>query len=196
MDPETLDFYSLKAADYAEFVGDAAHSPELAKFIDGLSSDAETLDFGCGHGWAAAALRDAGHQITAVDGSAGLAAEAKDRYGVDVKVMSFDAFNERSAYDGLWVSFSLLHDTREAMPKHLARLRRAARPNALLYLGLKEGEGEARDSHGRLYTYFAEPEIRLALSNNGWGQIDLERTVLMGMAGAEEPCLHVFARAQ
>ncbi|MEM1275879.1 MAG: class I SAM-dependent methyltransferase [Pseudomonadota bacterium] len=195
MDRETIAFYSDQASDYAEFVGDSAQSAELTRFIQALTPGATALDFGCGHGWAAAGMRDAGFEVTAIDASAGFVAEAKARYGIDVDVMTFDRFEAEAAFDGLWVSFSLLHDPRAALLGHLTRLRRAARPNALLYLGLKEGEGEQRDTHGRLYTYFGEDELRDALAKTGWGEIDLTRVMLKGMAGSDEPCLHIFARA-
>ena len=195
MDRETLAFYSDKAADYAEFVGDSAHSAELTRFIEALPPGATALDFGCGHGWAAAQMLDAGLEVTAIDGSEGLAVEAQARYGIDVSVMTFDAFEAEAAFDGIWASFSLLHDTSAAMPGHLARFHRAARPGGVLYLGLKEGEGEARDTHGRRYTYFAEPEMRDALAANGWGEIEITRDAQPGMAGKVEPCLHIFARA-
>ncbi|MEM8792815.1 MAG: class I SAM-dependent methyltransferase [Pseudomonadota bacterium] len=194
MDRGTIDFYSQKAADYAEFVGDAEDNPELRHFIACLAPGATCLDFGCGHGWAARQMIDAGFQTTAIDASPGLAAEAKARYGVDVDVMAFEALDAVEAYDGLWVSFSLLHDTRAAFPKHLERLRQAARENGLLFIGLKEGEGDERDVHNRLYTYFSESEVTQALGRTGWRLTDFSRKMMPGMAGKDEACLHFFAR--
>ena len=194
-DPETLDYYSTKAKTYAEFVGDAADDPFLADFIAKMPQGASVLDFGCGHGWAAAQMRAAGLSVTALDGSPGLAAEAKARYDLDIRVSLFSDFNDLEAYDGIWCSFSLLHDTRAAMPGHLARLRRAARADAVLFLGLKAGEGEKRDHLGRLYTYFSEPELRAALAETGWGGIALEERRLAGLAGAKELSFMIFAHA-
>ena len=36
-----------------------------------LPAGGDVLDFGCGSGWAAAHLRDAGFQVSAIDGSSG-----------------------------------------------------------------------------------------------------------------------------
>ncbi|MEM0945351.1 MAG: class I SAM-dependent methyltransferase [Pseudomonadota bacterium] len=194
-DGETLKFYSDGAADYAAFVGDGTTDPRLTAFIKRLSPGAAVLDFGCGHGWAAAVLTGLGYEVTATDGSAGFAAEAARRYGLTVRVETFDELSAEDAFDGLWVSFSLLHDSREALPDHLSRLRRAARPGATLYLGLKEGEGRHRDHLGRLYTYFSEDELRARLAEAGWADITCERTSEPGMAGKNETALHLFATA-
>ncbi|MEM0923781.1 MAG: class I SAM-dependent methyltransferase [Pseudomonadota bacterium] len=194
-DRQTLDYYSEEAATYAEFVGDAKDDPNLTRFIDAMPRGARVLDFGCGHGWASAQMQSAGLAVTAIDGSPGLAAEAKARYRLDVKVMLFSDFAEEAAYDGIWASFSLLHDSRAALPGHLARLRRAARANALLFLGLKAGEGEVRDHLGRMYSYFSEAELRGHLTTTGWGEITCETQRLPGLAGKEEDSLLIFARA-
>lgn len=42
--------------------------------------DRDVLDLGCGHGWLAEELRLAGAQVTGIDGSAALLAEARNRY--------------------------------------------------------------------------------------------------------------------
>lgn len=194
-DLETLKFYSAGASDYAAFVGDGADNPWLTRFIEALPTGAPVLDFGCGHGWAAAVMTQAGLDVTAIDGSVGLAAEAKSRYGVDVTVATFDELDAVAAYDGVWVSFSLLHDSREALPGHIKNLRRAARPGARLYLGLKEGEGRHRDHLGRLYTYFSQAEIKDVLVAAGWDEIEIERRVEKGLAGTDDAGLHIMAMA-
>ncbi|MEM9370679.1 MAG: methyltransferase domain-containing protein [Pseudomonadota bacterium] len=192
-DPKTLAFYSTGAGDYARFVGDGSDNPWLIRFMDRLPPECAVLDFGCGHGWASAVMKAAGMRVTAMDGSEGFAAEAKIRYDLDVKIATFDELADVDAFDGLWVSFSLLHDRREAFSDHLIALRRAARSGALLYLGLKEGEGRQRDTLGRLYTYFSETEVRAALDMSGWQLALLERQTEKGLAGTDDVALHIFA---
>ncbi|MEM7237956.1 MAG: class I SAM-dependent methyltransferase [Pseudomonadota bacterium] len=192
-DPETLAFYSAGAAEYAGFVGDGSDNQWLTSFMASLPRNAAVLDFGCGHAWASAVMIRAGLDVTAMDGSEGIAAEAKSRYGVDVTVATFDKLDADAAFDGLWVSFSLLHDSREAFPSHLKALRRAARPGVRLYLGLKEGEGSIRDALGRLYTYFKEAEVRSTLIEEGWEIVSLEQRVEKGLAGTDDAVLHIFA---
>ncbi|MBY8976375.1 class I SAM-dependent methyltransferase [Rhodobacteraceae bacterium NNCM2] len=194
-DRKTLDFYSTGAGEYANFVGSGAGNPWLAKFMEQVRAGGAVLDFGCGHGWATAVMREAGFDVTAMDGSSSFAVEAKERFGLDITVATFDELDAEAAFDGLWVSFSLLHDTAEAFPKHLRNLRRAAKPGAVLYLGLKEGEGTTRDRLGRFYTYFSEDEVRRTLAETGWGDIRSSRRIESGLAGADDPVLHIFATA-
>ncbi len=193
-DTQTLDFYTREAAAYADYVVDEADAPQLTQFAAMLPRGGDVLDFGCGPGWGAARFRELGLNAVGFDGSTGLAAEAKARYGVDVTVGRFEDFADTAAYDGIWASFCLLHDSREAMPGHLARLQRALRPGGALYVGLKEGEGRERDDLGRLYTYFTEPEMRGLLSGTGFTVQEVQTEGSVGFSGVPCQVLHIFAR--
>ena len=91
---------------------------------------AHVLDLGCGGGWHSAQLRDAGFVVTAVDGSAGLAAEVKRRWAIDVRVMGFDQLDDINAFDGVWASASLHHARAEQLPGIFATIRRATKTAA------------------------------------------------------------------
>ncbi len=193
-DEATLDFYTREAAAYADYAAREAGSPWLARFAAMLPPDGAVLDFGCGSGWAAGQFAAMGLTATGFDGSAGLAAEARRRQGIPVTVGRFDELDAEAAFDGVWASFSLLHDSRAAMPGHLARLHRALRPGGALYLGLKCGEGESRDSLGRLYTYFGEAEIASLLAAASFAVTASETEPSAGYDGAPAVSLHVLAR--
>lgn len=193
-DQETLDYYSREAAAYADTTASEADSPSMARFIAMLPAGGAVLDFGSGPGWAAARFRDLGFAVRAMDGSEGLAEEGRRRYGLKIEVRRFDAFEAEAAFDGIWASFSLLHDTRAAMPGHLSRLHRALRPGGVIYIGLKEGEGEKRDSLNRRYTYFGGEEMQGMLSTAGFRTEHLDRDSAVGMDGVEARCIHLFAR--
>jgi SAM-dependent methyltransferase len=152
------------------------------------------LDFGCGSGWATHALTGKEFRVSALDGSAGLAAEARRRYGVEVRVMLFEELNDESVHGGIWASFCLLHDTRDAMPGHLARLARALIPGGWLYLGLKEGTGESRDRLGRRYTYFGAVEIEALLGHAGFPEVEITIEQATGYDGAKIGMMHILAR--
>ena len=193
-DPQTLDFYTREAAAYADHVKDECESPQLARFAASLPSGGEVLDFGCGPGWAGGWLLKQGYQVRGFDGSEGLAAEAKARYGLEVTVGRFEGLDAEAAYDGIWASFCLLHDTRAALPGHLGRLSRALRPGGVLYVGVKEGEGEERDDLGRFYTYFTESEMRGLMAKAGFADIETETEPSTGFSGVPCTSLHMFAR--
>lgn len=194
-DDQTLAFYTTEAEAYAEYASAEKRSPLLIRFAESLPPGGNVLDFGCGSGWAANRFRDLGLTSTGFDGSQGLADEAKRRYGVDVAVGRFEEFSAPGAYDGIWASFCLLHDSREAMPGHLARLHDALRPGGRIYIGLKEGEGRHRDSLGRLYTYFTEVEMRGLMTAAGFQDITAEIEPSTGYDGTAVNSLHLFARS-
>ena len=193
-DIETLEFYDGEAAAYAAYSSDKAERGWLARFVARLEPGTSVLDFGCGSGWAAAAFAQQGFRASALDGSAGLAAEARRRYGVEVRVERFEALGDVALHGGIWASFCLLHDTREAMPGHLARLHRALEPGGWLYLGLKEGAGESRDRLGRRYTYFGAAEIETLLCAAGFPAPEIAAEQSTGYDGAKTGILHILAR--
>jgi SAM-dependent methyltransferase len=193
-DSATLDYYSAKAADYADRMAGEAENPVLARFAALLPRMADVMDFGCGPGWAADRFRAMGFRVSAFDGSAGLVEEARRRYGLEVAHHQFADFEAEAAYDGIWASFCLLHDSREAMPGHLGRMHRALRPGGVLYLGLKEGTGAHRDTLDRLYTYFTMPEMAGLLDRAGFGLLGYLKEDARGMDGTMATGLHIFAR--
>lgn len=192
-DDQTLDFYTSEAKAYADYASAEKRSPLLIRFAESLPAGGDVLDFGCGSGWAANRFKSMGFHASGFDGSAGLAAEAKERYGVDVTVGRFEDFSADQAYDGIWASFCLLHDSREAMPGHLGRLQAALRPGGQIYIGLKEGEGRSRDSLGRLYTYFSEPEMSGLMDTAGFTGFSAEIESTTGYDGADVNSMHIFA---
>lgn len=193
-DQATLDFYTREAAAYADYADGEKRSSQLSHFLSMLPEGGRALDFGCGPGWAGGRMLVEGFQAEGFDGSEGLAAEAQARYGLVVKVGRFEEFATETPFDGIWASFCLLHDTREAMPGHLARLAAALVPGGAIYIGLKEGEGAHRDSLGRMYTYFSEPEMRGLLSAAGFADVQAETEPSKGYDGEPATSMHIFAR--
>ncbi|MEM1345796.1 MAG: class I SAM-dependent methyltransferase [Pseudomonadota bacterium] len=194
-DPETLGFYDSQSHAYADCAADWADKALiwLDRFAATLPEAAYVLDFGAGSGWGAAWFRERGFSVRAIDGSVGLAAEARRRHGIEVEVAPFDTLDAEAEFDGAWVAFSLLHDTRSAFPGHLQRLSRALVPGGRLYLGLKCGEGSMRDTHGRRYTYFAPEEVRAALLGAGFSDIDITLDRGESFTGEAEDFLHTLA---
>ena len=193
-DSETLDYYTDNADAYAQRALQHVGEAPLAEFASRVPNGGAILDLGCGSGWAAAHFRNAGFAVTAIDGSQGLADAAAARHGLTVTVATFESLDADAEYDGIWASFCLLHDSRDAMPRHLFRLHRALRPGGHLYIGLKEGTGQNRDRFGRMYTYFGQDEMTANLLAAGFMDPEITAFQSPGMAGVEEPCLHIFAR--
>jgi SAM-dependent methyltransferase len=155
-DQRTLAFYDVEAAAYAA----APHGAGmLADFMSELAPGARTLDLGCGGGWHSAQLRDAGFAVTSVDGSAGLAAEVKQRWDIDVRVMRFDDLDFADAFDGVWASASLHHARTEDLLGIFAAIRKATKSGGIFHATFKAGL-DRRDKFGRFFCAVGESALR------------------------------------
>lgn len=192
-DKETLAVYGAKAADYARMVTTEGKPRSLPLFIEALPKGGHVLDWGCGAGTAAAALRDAGFQVTATDASPEFAALVEDSYGIPVRVEGFEALSEEGVYDGVWASFSLLHARKADFPGHLAQAHRALKPGGQLFLGMKLGDGEARDGIGRFYAYYSEAELEDHLSTAGFTLTARRTGEEAGLDGQIWPFIVIYA---
>ncbi|RED11129.1 GFA family protein [Pontivivens insulae] len=189
----TLEFYNNEASRYAEWSIPAEPHPRLAAFLDGLKPGVRVLDLGCGAGWAAAEMKRRGFAMRAMDGAEELAKEAKARHGINVEVKGFGELDEHATLDAVWAFFSLHHAPRDRMPAHLGRIWNAIVPGGTLYLGLIEGDGAARDDHGRLYTYYQIPEITRRLEHGGFTDIRIDRGEGKNFDGTPTSNLYVEA---
>lgn len=193
-DPETIAVYDTQANAYADMIADLLpEGPDLVAFIGAMPAGASVLDLGCGPGTMAAKMRDAGLRVTATDASVEMVRLAKDRYGITAQQASFSDLSAEETYDGIWANFSLLHETRAAFPGVLARLKRALKPDGLLHLGMKTGEGETRDSLGRFYTYYTEAALLQALEHAGFRPEVKRRGHAKGLSGSNDPFAILWA---
>ncbi|KAA9007063.1 class I SAM-dependent methyltransferase [Histidinibacterium aquaticum] len=192
-DERTLAFYADAATRYADKFGRDDASPELSAFMDRLPPAARVLDLGCGPGRASAAMAVAGHRPDPVDASPEMVGIARDTLGLPARLGTFDDDYGEESYDGVWAAYSLLHAPRAHIPGHIAQLARALRPGGPLYLGLKLGEGEARDSLGRHYAYVTEPELTDWIAAAGLTLADSRTTTRRGCAGTDDPCIDLLA---
>jgi hypothetical protein len=81
------------------------------------------------------------------------------------------------------------------MPSHLARLWRALRPGGLLYIGLKDGDGERLDGLGRFYVYYRRADLLGLLDDAGFVELDVVAgPVEPGYDGVPYGSLHAYGR--
>ncbi len=191
-DKATLDFYDGEAAVYAPWSAPDGPFAWLEKFLSLAPETGWLLDYGCGGGWAAKRMLEAGYKVEAFDGSAGLAQEASELTGLTVQVKRFEQFDAKDRYDGIWASFCLLHVPQAEMPANLARIHAALKPGGVFYLGLKAGSGEKRDSLGRFYSYFEPDVITELLADAGFSEPQIRLRDGEGYDGLPEMTMHVF----
>jgi superfamily II DNA or RNA helicase/SAM-dependent methyltransferase/SOS-response transcriptional repressor LexA len=154
----TIAYYDRHAA---RFVADTAGVDLSAlhdRFLAHIADGGLILDAGCGSGRDSKAFVDRGYRVRAFDASAELARLATALIGQPVDVLTFDALTDLACYDGIWACASLLHVREHALPAALARLWAALKPQGVLYLSFKLGEGE-RTHDGRHFTDATEPRL-------------------------------------
>jgi len=165
-DPETLRVYEENAADYAALGMTDGQIASLDGFLAQVTPKGHILDIGCGPGLHAAYMQTRGFRVSAIEPAAAFRAEAISR-GIDVRAGGFDDISDTATYDGVWASFCLLHARRADLPRHITAMARALRPGGILFVGMKIGEGEARDRLGRFYTYVTDAELTAMIEATG-----------------------------
>jgi len=194
-DKGTLDFYNDKAGEYAASAHENREKEHTESFLAHVPAGGAVLDLGCGSGWAAAHFAEQGFVVTAMDGSQGLADEARARYGVDVIVQPFEKMEWENAFDGIWAWFTLMHAPRDTMDANLARVARAIKPGGQFMIGFQEGDRDFRDSLGRHYSYYTEADMRARLERVGFTVRDVSRRDGQHFEGTPTVELAILAHA-
>ncbi len=192
-DRETLDVYDERAAEYGTNFGSKSPSENLKAFMALLPAGAKVLDLGCGPGDSSRHLKTAGFNPDPTDGSAEMVRFAQEA-GLPARQETFDEISGEDAYDGVWANFSLLHALRDAMPTHLAAIRKALKPGGVFHIGMKLGQDAARDGLGRFYTYYSEDELVGLVSDHGFEVIKSHKGEERGLAGTLDPFIILLCR--
>lgn len=193
-DKKTIATYDAKAADYVKLTGTDAPDTTLQAFIDLMPKGARVLDLGCGPATASAHMRDAGLRPDPVDASQGMVDLANQTHDIGARLVTFDDIDAEAMYAGVWANFSLLHAPREDLPRHFKAIYRALLPQGVLHIGMKTGEGGARDAIDRLYTYVTVTELRDLLEAVGFTITFTKQGAERGLAGTMDD--FVIMRAQ
>lgn len=155
----------------------ALMQPQVDAFVARLPAGSRVLEIGSGAGRDARALEAAGLSVRRTDITPAfvrmLRADGFDADVVDPLTSDLTDPTRDAAYDGVWASASLLHVRREDLPLVMRRLAEATRPEGILQLGLKEGDGARFSTHGhvgapRHFTYWREEPLRALLAEAGW----------------------------
>lgn len=174
-DRETLDVYAAKAGEYADLVKDAGDDPMVQRFVANVPAGAPVLDIGCGPGFAAAAMARAGLEAHAWDPVPEMLDIVRGHAGVTARQAGYDDLDGEGIYAGIWANFSMLHTPLAKWPDYFAAIHTALVPGGLLHFGVKLGEGELRDSIGRLYSYMTEDDLTDLVTRTGF-EITYSRT--------------------
>ena len=191
-DPKTIAVYDAEATRYeARFSGEA--STFLSAFLSKLGPASRILDLGCGPGTSGAQMAEAGHSIVAIDASEGMIELARAK-GLDARLGTFETARGTGPFDGIWANFSLLHAPLDALPDHLTMIHRELTTGGIFHIGMKTGEGQARDSIGRLYTYLPEEDLADLITKTGFSILSRIPGRSAGLSGEQSDWVVMLAR--
>lgn len=163
---KTIDTYNEIAHQYKQRTKNLELTEEIRKFQKFLPRNAKVLDAGCGWGRDTKILAKS-FQVTGIDLSEKLLSLAR-AYAPKAKFLLADISKTNLAdesFHGIWTNDTLIHLSRKEILPTLKELRRLLKKNGILYLSVKEGEGEGFETEAmsnfmpRFYTWFSEAEI-------------------------------------
>jgi ubiquinone/menaquinone biosynthesis C-methylase UbiE len=166
--------YDQIAVEYAQrWLGRGALAEITARFVKLLPSGAVVLDIGCGPGLDSERLRRAGLQVYSFDRSWGMLLEARRHTGAPLAQADMRQLPLSSAScDALWVCASFLHIPKRDAKVVLREFRRVLRPNGLMYIGVKQGQGEKWVTHenglARFFVFYSPNEFDQLLGGAGF----------------------------
>ncbi|WP_299984989.1 bifunctional 2-polyprenyl-6-hydroxyphenol methylase/3-demethylubiquinol 3-O-methyltransferase UbiG [uncultured Ruegeria sp.] len=193
-DQKTIEAYTNRVADYLKIPLPPEQLEARQAFVDAVNTGGYVLDLGSGPGSDSAFLMRQGLKVRALDATPAFIEHARNN-GIDAHLGTFDDVTEKSEFDGVYASFSLLHAPRADFPRHLSAIHKALKPGGQFFLGMKLGTGEHRDDLDRYYCYYSEDEISQALSKAGFTIDRTEKGVGKGLAGSYDGFILVFAHA-
>lgn len=148
---DTLGYYDRNAEVFVESTFQVSMGELYQEFLPKVSEGGHILDAGCGSGRDALFFKQNGYRVSAFDGSEAIASLASKKTGLTVQHRSFSDIYESNTYDGIWACASLLHLPLADVPEAIARLWSALKPDGVLYMSFKAGQGE-REHNGRHFS--------------------------------------------
>ena len=153
---KTLEHYSERAEQFWEGTRDhdvQQNIQALLRHIRG-TPPFRILDFGCGPGRDLMAFKALGHAPIGLEGSAPLAAMAREHSGCEVWEQDFLALKlPASHFDGIFANASLFHVPRQELPRVLGELHAALKPQGVLFSSNPRGHNEEGWNRGRYGAY-------------------------------------------
>lgn len=152
----THNYYNINANAYFDSTINIDMSSVYERFISLLPSKSMILDAGCGSGRDSREFKRMGHVVVPMDSSHRMCVLASRHLLQEVICMDFEDIKWCSEFDGVWACSSLLHVSRDNLPRIINKLANSLKPNGVLYMSFKLGNTD-RIKDGRQFTDMDEP---------------------------------------
>jgi SAM-dependent methyltransferase len=171
----TLAHYDQHAEDFREGTRDHDVSQNIAALLRHILGEPPftILDFGCGPGRDLRTLTALGHTAIGLEGSARFAAMARADTGCTVWQQDFLALDlPDGRFDGVFANASLFHVPSQEVPRVLAELHAALKPDGVLFSSNPRGQNEEGWNHGRYGAYHDLETWRRRMTGAGFVELE------------------------
>lgn len=180
----TMDFYRKHVERYYENTVSIPNRLWLERFALHLTWNSLVLDVGCGFGRDAKILGASGYRVCGFDFSLPMLLRGRSLAPSDAFCcMDLVDFSLRAGgCDGIWCSSAIVHVSKGDARRALRAFWRTLRTGGVLYLGLKEGEGEGAepdlryDGWEKYYAYYSLREAANTVIGAGFRVIEVATT--------------------
>ena len=170
----TLAYYDRSAEAFWRGTRDHDVSQNYAALLNAIEGEGPhtILDLGCGPGRDLAHFKSLGHEAVGLDGAAAFVAMARANTGCEVLHQDFLALDLPAArFDGVFANASLFHVPSADLPRVLAMLHHALKPNGVLFASNPRGSNEEGMSGERYGCYHDLEAWRAYLSAEGFSEV-------------------------
>ncbi|MFC1697454.1 class I SAM-dependent methyltransferase [Nanoarchaeota archaeon] len=177
---KTIEVYDEIADDYADYMYDKIMQYPLMKFTKFLPktkrSELKLLDVGCASGRDSQYLMEDGYDVIGIDLSKNMIKSAKKLVpkckfeNMDLAEMKY----KDKTFNGIWDHATFCHVPKKHSILVLEEYNRVMKSGAILYIGLREGEGEKMviyeksGNKPRFFSYYNMEELAKLLKKAGF----------------------------
>ena len=193
----TLAHYNERAQQFWEGTRDHDVTQNIDALLRHIRGTApfRILDLGCGPGRDLATFRKLGHDAIGLEGSAALAAMARENSGCEVWEQDFLTLTlPDMAFDGIFANASLFHVPRSELPRVLRELHAALKPVGVLFSSNPRGGNEEGWNRGRYGAYHDLEAWRAFMAEAGFTELEHYYRPL-GLPREQQPWLASVWRA-
>ncbi|WP_196764436.1 class I SAM-dependent methyltransferase [Pseudomonas fluorescens] len=158
-DVATLKYYEDTYQEYDRFSSSIDMSEQWKSFESMLPPGGRVLDLGCGTGRDIKHFLEMGFIVEGLEPSLAMANCARLKTGAKIFDLAAEQIAFVEEYDGIWACASLMHLCKPAFFDTLPKIVRSLKTGGHLYFSLKQGVGEARNTDGRLFSFYKMDEI-------------------------------------
>jgi len=155
------DYYQKNYKQYHEKTFFVDPSSFLTPIAEKLKPGSTILDIGCGSGRDLLWFRQRGFKVFGFERSVGLSSLARENVGCEVIEGDFETYDfSQLSVDAILLIGALVHLPHGKIPAILNSISRALKGDGIIFLSLKKGAENTKDSQGRVFYLWNDGELR------------------------------------